>query len=291
MRPQLSIVVAVHGGADRLPAVLDALGAQLREDVEVLVCVRAGEKGAHDLGPIERFATLIEGGAEALIPHLWRDGILAAKAPRVAITVSHCRPDPGWIEALLAADLDTYAAIGGAIDNDPDSNPRGWAIYLLRYLRFGRPLEPRETADLAGDNALYDRAAVLTHKDAFADGFWEPRIHALLVAEGRRLRLDPSLRVIHSNGYTTREFAAQRLAHGRRFGRDRGLGLSPVWRFLYPTVIPAVPLVFGARILSQVLQRSLARRPLLFAVPHLTLFLAAWAAGELWGSLDAVMGR
>ena len=70
--------------------------------------------------------------APAWLPELWRDGIAAARADRVALAVVDCLPAAGWLEALLRADLDHYAAVGGAIDRDPSANGVATAIYLLR---------------------------------------------------------------------------------------------------------------------------------------------------------------
>src|SRR5579862_1290703 len=118
--------------------------------------------------------TVLEAPAGSLVPHLWRDGILAAKAPRVALSVVHCRPSADWVANLIAADLDTFAGVGGAIANDRTSDARGWAIYMLRYLRYAPPFTPRETTDLPGDNVVYNRSRVMSVKETFAEGFWEP---------------------------------------------------------------------------------------------------------------------
>jgi len=209
----------------------------------------------------------------------------------VALSVVHCRPDPRWIDTLLAADLDEFTAIGGAINNDPDSDARGWAIFLLRYLRYAHPFAPHDTSDLPGDNAVYDRKVLLRYADAFTDGFWEPEIHAGLLREGRRLRLDPALCVIHANGYGTLEFTRQRLAHGRRYGHSRGINMGRVRRFLYAALSPAIPVVFGGKLVRQVLRRRDMRRHFVPALPYLVLFVGAWSIGEMRGALDAALGR
>jgi hypothetical protein len=286
LTPRLSIAIAVHGGVERLPALLAALRPQWRSDVEVLVCHPSG-CGAAEICRGAEWVTPVEAPAGSLAPELWRDGILRANAPRVALTVAHCVPGPGWIERLCAADLDTWAGIGGAIEDPPDSDARGRAVFLLRYLRYAPPFAFHEAREIPGDNAVYARLALLEHAKAFAEGFWEPEIHARLRRQGRRLALDPELRVTHRNGYGTLAFARQRIAHGRRFGRDRARPLPRSRRLLLALAAPAVPLLLGSRILRAAWQRPGGRWPLLLALPHLSLFLAAWALGEALGALDA----
>lgn len=289
MTIRLTVVLAVQGGIDRLPAVLDTLRPQCGEGIQVLVCYTEVDRGVRDACRDESWVTLVAAPRGSLIPHLWRTGILRADAPRVALTVVHCRPEPDWIATLLEADLERFAGVGGAIDNDPRSDACGWAVYMLRYLQYARPFSPRETADIPGDNVVYDRRVLLAHADAFADGFWEPRIHTLLLRHGYRLLLDPAVAVIHSNGYGVREFSGMRLAHGRRYGRDRAAAMPNTRRLLYLAVSPAAPLVLLAKVVRRALGRPTSRRALLRALPALLLFVSAWGAGEVRGVMDAVL--
>jgi hypothetical protein len=240
---------------------------------------------------VEPWVTPLAGAPGSLVPHLWRDGILRAEAPRVALTVVHCVPEPGWIAALLEADLVRFAGVGGAIDNDPHASACDWAVYLLRYLRYARPFPRRETSDLPGDNVVYDRSELLAHADAFADGFWEPSIHALLLDEGRALLLDPAISVVHHNGYGFLDFARVRFLHGRRYGYDRASRMSSAMRWLYLAAAPVAPIVFGAKVVRGALGRRQTRRALLLALPALSGFIASWGAGEACGVLDAVRGH
>jgi hypothetical protein len=233
----------------------------------------------------------VPGARSALIPELWRDGIAAATGERVALSIGHCRPAPDWVNKLRDADLATFAAIGGALENEPDSDALGWAVYILRYARFSPPFASVETADLPGDNALYDRKALLPHTPAFVDGFWEPEIHALLLKEGRRLLLDPSLISVHANGYRAWAFAKQRLRHGSRFGFDRALRMSLPRALGQIALSPLVPAVFGVKVLSQAWKRPRLRAHLPAALPHLALFVHAWSLGELGGTARALVDR
>jgi len=297
--PELSAVVAVHGDARHLAAWLDAVRPQIAErapaSVEVLVCHPAHPQATPDEQRVRELCDgadwiqRLPGSAHSLVPQLCRDGIAAARAPRVALGVVDCLPDPDWLEALLAADLASYCAVGGAIDCDPASDSVGLAVYLLRYSRYARPFAAFETDDLAGDNALYDRQALVPHRAAYAEGFWEPEIHAKLLREGHRLLRDPAIAALHRNAYGALEFAAQRVAHGRRFGSDRARAMPALRRALYLALSPAVPLILGAKVVRLALAKRETRRALPRAAGALALFLLAWGAGEMRGIWDAMV--
>ena len=299
MTPALSLVVAAHGQLADVAAWLDAvrpqIAAQPAASIEVLVCHRPDAATAPDpSGGISPWSEaewlrLVPCAQHALVPEMWRDGIAASRAPRVALSVVDCLPDAGWLAALLAADLESYCAVGGAIDCDPSGDGVSLAVYLLRYARYGRPFDPLETDDLPGDNALYDRIVLLRHQGAYADGFWEPEIHALLAREGRRMLRDPAIVALHHNSYGVLEFAAQRLAHGRRFGRDRAAAMPPLRRMLYLAASPAVPFILAAKVMRIGLAGRATRQALPRAAPALGLFLLSWGAGEMRGILDAVL--
>src|SRR5262249_44016743 len=239
----------------------------------------------------EGHVRVLRGADGSVIPHLWRDGILAARGERVATTTAHCVPAADWVEALLAADLGQPAVLGGTIENDPRSDARGCAIFLQRYSAFAPPQTRHDIRDPAADNALYRRADLLRHRDLLARGFWEPSVHDRFRAEGLRLALDPNLRVIHRNRYGAGQFIRQRLAHGREFGFARASARPSAQRLLLLFLAPAVfPLLLG-RILRRALAVPALRKQLAAAWFWLPVFLLAWVAGETRGYLAAVRAQ
>ncbi len=296
---RLSVVLAVQEGAHRLDAVLTALAADLPSGVEVLV-VWPGDDDAvarqvERLTPPERtWLRPLPAPAGALVPALWTHGIERATAPRVALTIVHCVPVAGWLQRLVDIDLSRWAGVGGPIDQRPGSDALGWAIYLQRYAPFASSCSPDalgEVPEIAGDNALYDRAALDAVSGSWDDGFWEPAVHAALRAGGARLAMDPGLRVLHHNGYSARGFCSQRLRHGYRFGRDRALGFRTVTAIAYAAASPAVPLLFGRKVLVRALGLRGARAQLPGALPWLAVFIAAWSLGEISGAHAALWSR
>src|SRR5260370_29255862 len=149
---KLSIVVGVQHAQENVAQIVRALAPTLHPEVEVLFCHTAAYPDLPALVGTQGHVRVIPGPAGSLIPHLWRDGILAARGERVATTTAHCIPAAGWVEALIAADLDN-AALGGTIENDPNADAKARAISLLRYSAFAPPEVKRHVRDLAADKA------------------------------------------------------------------------------------------------------------------------------------------
>ncbi|GMQ88808.1 MAG: hypothetical protein BMS9Abin09_0246 [Gammaproteobacteria bacterium] len=284
---KLSVVVAVQYAQQNLNGIVRNLDPENHPDTEFLFCYTDVDPETVTLAASHDNLRLICGRSGSLIPHLWRDGIIAAKGDRVALTTAHCIPDAGWIERLNNADLSDTPAIGGVIENDMASNAKGWAIFMLRYISFAPPQSARVVQEIAADNALYRRADIMQHMDLLEEGFWEPSFHVRFRAAGLGLMFDPGLRVVQHNRYSTGQFFAQRLAHGRAFGRDRAREISISKRILLIVLSPVLPLVFLRKILKSVIGNAHCKSQLLRALPWLFLFLVAWGVGETRGYLSA----
>lgn len=288
--PGLSVVVAVQHAEANLPAILAGLRPEAHPDIEFLFCHTPADPRTPALVGEGANRRVLCAAAGSLIPALWRDGILAARGSRVATTTAHCIPAPDWVARLEAAGLDgARVALGGVIDNAPESDAMGWAAYLLRYAAFA-PSRPaaEDVHEIAADNALYRRAAILGHPDLLALGFWEPSFHARFRAAGLHLDLDPALRVTQHNRYTAAQFARQRRAHGRAFGLARASRLTRPQRLLLTLASPGVPLVLLRRIRRAAGRAGLGSR-FPRALPWLLAFLGAWSAGEAEGYAASLM--
>lgn len=275
----LSVVIAVKDGSENLPALLAALPGT---DV-VLAC--AGSAPATTEG-----ATVLAFPADTLVPMLWSEGIKRATGRAVALTTTQFVPDDQWLERLRAADLDRWAGIGGAIDNDPKASARNCAIFFLRYSAFAPPLLAGETDEIAADNAVYDREAILQHPDLLDEGFWEPSFHRRFRAAGKKLAIDPAMIVVHRGSVPAESFAHQRRLHGRAYGIERAERGSPARNLLLLLSSPLVPPLLLARIVSRIAEKPAYRGKLLVAFPWLVRFTLAWAGGEA-GGYASTLGR
>jgi hypothetical protein len=288
---KLSIIVGIQHAQDNLANIMDALRPAAYPQVEFLFCYTSADPDVPALVGKEGRVRVLRSLDGSLIPHLWRDGILAARGERLATTTAHCIPAADWVEALLAADLGQPAVLGGTIENHPQSDARGCAIFLQRYSAFAPPQTKHEVRDPAADNALYRRQDLLRHRDLLPGGFWEPSVHDRFRAEGLHLALDPNLRVVHHNRYSARQFMRQRLAHGREFGFTRARGRPLSRRLALLLLAPAVfPLILG-RILRRAFGKPILRKQLATAWFWLPVFLLAWVVGEGLGYLASVRAR
>lgn len=285
MTPKLSIVVAVKDGAANVPALLTALKDR-RSDTEVILCNAGPTQDVQDDGVI--LASFPE---DTLVPNLWSEGILRARGDHVALTTAQFVPDPAWVERLKSEDLNRSVGVGGAIDNDPAASAKNWAIFFLRYSAFAPPLPAGETDEIAADNAVYDRAAILEHPDLLREGFWEPSFHRRFRAAGRKLALDPELVVIHRGTVSPASFARQRYLHGRAYGIERAERGSAARNLVLLLSSPLVAPLLLARIVSRITSRPRYRGKLLAAFPWLIRFTFAWASGEAAGYASTLFAR
>ena len=279
---KLSIVVAVQHAQSNLPEIVRTLRPASYPEVEFLFCHTLADPDVPSLLGDQGNVRARCSSQGSLIPHLWRDGILAARGDLVATTTAHCIPDADWVEKLLSADLDN-AARGGAIEGDPEADARSNAIFLLRYAAYAPPLARHDVHELAADNAVYRRSDLLRHQDLLQRGFWEPSFHERFRAEGIRLELDPDLKVLHHNRYSTRQFIAQRLAHGREYGLARAARRPVLQRAILAILAPGAFLVLLGRILRIAQRKPQLRSQLMAGGFWLAVFAFAWVAGEASG--------
>jgi len=287
-RPPASFVVAWDRPRRNLAA-WAAFARELGEAVpgaELLLVARAGERPALE-GPGVRH---VEAPAGALVPRLWAAGLRAASAESVALTTTHFLPTPAWARAVAALEFDDDAGVGGPIRCAPDSDGRGWAIWIQRYAAYAPPLPAGPAREIAADDAVYRRSLVLAHEDLLAEGFWEPGFHARFARDGHGLRLSGALELTFRNELPARAFCTQRVAHGREYGFARAGAMGGARRWAYAAASPLVPLVLGAKLLGRTGRLGLPAAVRLRAAPWLALFLLAWALGEGTGALRRAAG-
>lgn len=289
----LSLAVGVQGARSDVGAFLDILPPE--PGVEILICHASDDP---QVSAFERLAEtradlrLVAGAPGALIPEMWRDGFLAAQGMWVATLTSHCPPSTGWLaRALLLVGTEAgkqHAAFGGTILADPDADPVGRGVHLLRYADAGPERARAHVSDLSADNALYRRDAVVACSDLLPDGFWEPSYHRRFLSAGFVMEHIPDLTVVHKNRYTAAEFRQQRRWHGRVFGRHRSAGRPRWMQWVMVLAAPAAFPVFAFKQTRKVLSHPELRSGFLGAALPFYGFLASWCLGEACGYGDAL---
>jgi hypothetical protein len=288
--PQLTVVVAIEDSAANLGETLAHLAPAAHPQCEFIVCAadRALLRDVPaDAAPALRTMVCAAGSH---VPQMWRDGIVAARAPWVALLSAHVVPTSGWLDALLAlqpaADL---AGVGGWFAQPAGARARDWAVYLLRYAAFSQPVDDAMVSHIAADNAVYRRAAVLACADLVERGFWEVEYHVRFRAQGLWLALKRELEVTHVNRYAARSFAQQRRQHGFAFGSDRARRVGRARALLLLVMAPLAPAVLLAKVLSRARRFRLLGRTPWAAYPWLVWFVGHWCWGEARGTLSALM--
>lgn len=280
----VTVIIAEELAAGNLQRVFAALDPGRRPRVEFIVCSSSPVAALPGVPELDNVRVLQAAG-NARIPVLWRDGIKAASAAYVALTTAHCVPAVDWLDRLLSYDLaGELVAVGGAIENRQGDCAHGRAIHMLRYVRYPKARPATLTSDLAADNAIYRKAAIMAYPELLELGFWEPSFHERFVAGGLVMRYDPELVVIHHNQYGVRQFMAQRYEHGIEFGAARAEAMSTARRCLMLCLSPLIPFVFGRKILTQAHSYGL-RIGSATEAGWLVVFLLAWSVGETLGYL------
>jgi hypothetical protein len=176
---KLSIVIGVQHAQDNLTDIMRTLLPRTHPLVEFLLCHTSADPDVPLLAGNEGHVRTLRCRQGSLIPHLWREGILAARGERVATTTAHCIPAPDWVQALMAADLEKIAALGGTIENDRRADAKACAIFLLRYAADGRTV-------ILSSHLLGEVEQTCTH--------------VVVMHEGRRLAAGPVAEIMGEAG-------------------------------------------------------------------------------------------
>ena len=284
--PSVTVVIGSNAPQERLAACLEALAPQ-RDGVEIRVHEGTSSRPEfRERFPWVGFTT----NPGALVPHHWRDGIDAARGEIVALTISQMVPAADWI-ATIRALHERYHVVGGAIDPGEGLRAVDWAEYFCRYARDLRPFPGHESLDLPGDNAAYKRSLLENVSDLYRNGFWEPLVHAELAKDGVVHWQAPELVVYQGRSAGLRAFTAQRLTHGRQYGRDRATKLATGRRVVGVLMSPMVPFLMSWRVLRLVLSKRRYRRRALATLPIILWFNLVWAYAEARGYVDRLRDR
>jgi hypothetical protein len=283
---RVSIVIAAWPNATGLSNCLGALEAQRDEQTEVIAALTIDPPA--ELATRFDWVQWLAPVPDALIPNLWSKGMAAANGEIVAITIAHFVPAHDWLEQIRQAHgrLDS-AGIGGPIDPPRGGSAVDWATYFLRYSNYFKYEQEQRVTDIPCDNASYKRQAIAAHWESISEGFWEPEFHRFVLATGQSLTFVPGIRVTQRASFGIRRFCAQRLSHGRHFGRDRMRDKSWIFRVAGLVAAPLIPVMLLGKIGQRLTSKPSYLGPFLASLPVLLLFIVSWALGEAWGYITA----
>jgi hypothetical protein len=282
--PELAVILATDG----LEPARDTIGhlreQTARDRVELVLVTPPGSVDGDAGGDLDGFhsVSVVEWDTPGSAAAARAAGVSAARAPVVAMAETHCFPDPGWADALIAAHRGPWAAVGPEIANENPDRMSSWANLYVDYAAWVAPTRgPAD--DLPGHNSSYKRALLLEYGGELGRLLESESImHWDLRSRGHRLFVEPEARVRHRNITKTRDALVEHFYNGRCFGGLRSRHWPVARRALYAAASPLIPAIRLARIIRR-LRRTGRGNILPGALPMIVACLVVHAAGELTG--------
>ena len=290
-QPTVSVVVVSYNSPLTLELCLASLSQQRVREVLVVDC--SDRDPAAALGgrfPQVRFRHLEHKSA---IPQMRWEGIRESCGEIVAITESWMVPCGDWVAALEECHRrhPSAAVVGGPVGfplGGQTASALAWADYLSEYghyLPLPQGTSEADCGELPGPNCSYKRGALDECHELWAQGAWEPFVHAALKQKGYRLLYAGRALVRYHRPVTAGQALRQRYHYGRGFAAERSRGSPLARRMLRAALAPAVPPLMLVRLWRVLSRQPGSRRRLREALGWLLALYSAWAWGECCGYL------
>ena len=289
--PDLSIVIVAQHERTPIEPCLASVRTQTDVDTQVVeyLVVDGTPAGAFRFRDNKaRFldAIYVPAPQAKSLPILHGIGIAAARGRLIAITEAHCTFAPDWAATAIGAhEAQPAAAIGGAVEPGDSLRLIDWALYWCDYGHFLLPQTLRTTANLSGNNIVFDRSALDRTSDFARGGFWKTFHCHQLEAAGRRLQLDPRLVVRYHRHLNLPQLVIRRYHHGRCFGAMRAARISSGRRVLYALIGPFMPGLLLLRLLRDIWPKQRYRRQIVLSLPIAFVAILVWSISEWIGNL------
>ena len=284
--PKLSVVIASVNGLPVIDECLRALekqrGGVVAETIVIDCCPNRTAEHIRETFPRVK---VFEASGRPGIPELRAIGFSHAAGDIIAVIEDHCIVAEDWAQETVNAHQDGYAAVGGAVENASVDRIVDWAAFFCEYSHAMLPIPDAEADYITGNNTSYRREVLLSVDESVRKNYWEFFLHDEMRKRGVRFMSSPRVLVYHKKEFGFLYFIAQRFHYSRSFAAMRSARMSTFYRLCFALLSPALPAVMAARITAQVLKKGRHYREFLLALPLLTVFLIAYAIGELCGTL------
>ncbi len=301
--PLLSVVVAIvsdttgtHCDVSHLVGCLETLTQQTDPpSMEIIVPYHPRVEGIENLKlrfpsvvfvPIDDLRTFTgRGGSREHHDELRARGLAMARGKIVSLLEDHGRPDPRWCAQVVEAHQQSYAAVGGAIENGID-RLLNWAVYFCDFGKYQNPLLEGESSVVSDANVSYKRSALESIRPIWQESFHEPAVNQALTSRGEKLALSPHILVYqHRNNLRLGGVLKERFIWGRSYAASRCKFLGSTKRILYVTLSPILPGVLFLRMSMNIIKKGRCIGAFLRAFPLITILTLSWSLGELSGYL------
>ena len=231
--PALSVVVVTRDNHRTLRPITEALRVQTIADRIELVVVAPRDAGTtgpppdaadfHSVRVVEVGPVTNRGRAAA-------HGVLAARAPIVAITENHCFPNPDWGERVLTSHAGGWGGVGPAVGNANPESRLSQAIHAFGYGLFPRSGPPGLVEELPLHNSSFRHEVLPQDIGVLEELLGDERLlHRALRERGHTLYFDPRIVKWHLNEATWKLLSGLSYDSGRRYGGTRSAAW-PGWR-------------------------------------------------------------
>lgn len=282
--PDLSVVVPSVNGWPYLSETLRALHLTPDVSLDIIVPDRCGPAVREQVARTFPDVRVLPAAPDTSIPSLRAMACAAARADSIAIIEDHISVPPDWASALLAARARGDRVAGGLVVNGATSTLRDRVAFLCEYSAALQKHRAGPSAWLMGNNTVYARELLADHIAEIAQ-HWEDHLHASLRASGVELMLHPDIIVRHMMRFTMSEYVVQRFLYSRSFAGMRTAGRPFPARAARAAACIALPVVLLARIARRAWPDPEHRRTFIRGLPMLTIFVSAWAIGEMVGCI------
>jgi hypothetical protein len=260
--PRLEIIVPYHQGVDGI----GRLQKQFPEVVFVPVSDIKGWSGT--------------GGSREHHDELKTRALEAASGVIIGFLENNETPDENWCAATVEAHLESYAGIGGAIENRID-RALNWAVYYCDFGRYQNPISSGDSTFASDVNVSYKRAALEAVRPAWEQGFNEVTVNAALMARGEKLALCSDIIAYQQrSGLRLGSALRERYIWGRSFGAVRCKVISRPQRIIYAALSPLLPGMVALKMGSAAWKKRRNFAKFLKPSPLIVLPLASWSFGE-----------
>ncbi|MGH9688098.1 MAG: glycosyltransferase family 2 protein [Candidatus Acidiferrales bacterium] len=283
---KLSVVVLASNNMAALERTLSSLRGQAESpDTEVIaVCNFDGEilTSLQERFPFVRSVALPR---DATVAELRTTGVHMSNGRIVAFVEDYAFVDEQWCAEIMKAHESRFSIVGGAVENRSPNKPLNWAVYFFDYGKYMPPLQSGITATLSGINVSYKRDALAEVEETFRDGFHETFVHEQLKSKGHELLLAPSAIVYLSTDFVFAATLRNFFIFARSFASKRVVDRTPANRLVFALGSCLLPILLPVRVVLRIVLKQRHLWPLILSVPHLSILMTGWAAGEFYGCL------
>lgn len=282
---QISIILCTDA-FDAIRAVVESLREQrLREQIELVVVLPSRSASAVEEAALAGFGAvqIVECDDSNGLGPMRAAGIRAASAAVVFLAETHAFPQPGWVEAIVAAHQGPWAVVMPGIGNANPETAISWAALLTDYGPWLQGLPAGVTDRFPTWPTSYKRDLLLAFGDRLPELLTQgDGLLRELSEAGHRFYFEPAARLNHLNIPFHGPWIRERYYSGVAIASCRMGGWSWSKRLLYICGAPLIPAIVLLRA-RKGLQVCLQSLRMLRVVPAIATTSLITAIGEAVG--------